>query len=140
MKILTIGTFDIPHFGHYSFLKKISAVFDFDDKELVIAVNSDEFVEKFKGKRPVFTQGERMELMAKVDWATVVRNTGDENVEALIRTVKPNVIAIGSDWARKNYLNQLGIDQDFLDRMDISLIYIPYTSIISTTEIKKRLQ
>lgn len=138
MRILTIGTFDIPHIGHYSFLNKLHKLFP--DAEIVVAVNSDEFVARFKGKTPVFSHDERMNLLVNVDFIRVVENKYDENAGNTIDEVQPDILAIGSDWAKKDYMKQLGITQDFLDEREISLIYIPYTEIISTSEIKKRLQ
>jgi hypothetical protein len=49
------------------------------------------------------------------------------------------VIAIGSDWATKNYYAQMQFNQDWLDSKNISLIYIPYTKGISSTFIKGQL-
>ena len=34
----------------------------------------------------------------------------------------------------------MGFTQDWLDENNIILIYLPYTDMISTTEIKKRLR
>lgn len=139
MNILTIGTFDVPHMGHYSFISKIRDLFPNEDQFIIIAVNSDEFVERFKGARTIFNQSERRKLMSSIKRTHVVANSGDEDVSSLILTTKANVIAIGSDWHKKDYLKQLGIDQDFLDRSGVSVIYIPYTDTISTTEIKRRI-
>lgn len=138
MKILTIGTFDIPHIGHYSFLSRIHVLFP--EAKIVVAVNSDEFVARFKGNAPVFTQDERMDLLSNIEFIRVTENGFDENAGLVIDTIQPDVLAIGSDWARKDYMKQLGITQDFLDEREINLIYIPYTENISTSEIKKRLQ
>lgn len=139
MKILTIGTFDIPHMGHYNFFRKIADTFAKDDI-VVVCVNTDSFVERFKGSKPLFNQKERMNILSYIPFIEVQSNDSDEMANNLIDAIKPNVIAIGSDWARKDYLKQLSINQDFLDLRGISLIYIPYTEGISTTEIKKRLR
>ena len=138
MKILTIGTFDIPHLGHYNFIRKIKELFP--NSELYVSVNSDDFIERFKGKKPIFTQEERMSQLTNIEGITVIKNNGDELAEKVIDTVYPDVLVIGSDWARKDYLKQLNTTQDYLDNKDISLVYIPYTRGISTTEIKRRIR
>jgi hypothetical protein len=51
----------------------------------------------------------------------------------------PDIIAIGTDWARRDYYAQMGFDQDWLDDRGIALIYIPYTQGISSTAIKERM-
>jgi hypothetical protein len=53
--------------------------------------------------------------------------------------VAPDMVAIGSDWARKDYYTQMAFDQDWLDDRGISLCYIPYTQGISSTAIKERM-
>jgi glycerol-3-phosphate cytidylyltransferase len=56
-----------------------------------------------------------------------------------IEAVQPDLIVIGSDWARRDYYKQMGFTQDWLDERGIGLCYIPYTHGISSTEIKQRL-
>lgn len=143
--VLTIGTFDIPHLGHYSFLQKIHELFP--DRLLVVSINTDEFIEQFKGKRPVFNYDERLQLIKKINFVYEVwENEGCEDSKKTIHKINMyhknspvDVIAIGSDWARKDYYKQMSFTQDYLDYNGISLIYIPYTQGISTSEIKKRL-
>ena len=69
----------------------------------------------------------------------VVPNIGGADSKPAIEDCKPDVIAIGSDWARKDYYKQMQFDQDWLDERNISLIYIPYTKGISSTLIKQKI-
>jgi glycerol-3-phosphate cytidylyltransferase-like family protein len=70
----------------------------------------------------------------------VIPNEGGQDSTLAINRVCPDIIAIGSDWARKDYYKQMTFTQDWLDENEISLMYIPYTQGISTTELKKRLR
>ena len=70
----------------------------------------------------------------------VIPNYGGPDSTIAIEAVNPDIIAIGSDWARKDYYKQMGFTQDWLDENYISLMYIPYTTGISTTELKRRMQ
>ena len=71
----------------------------------------------------------------------VIENKYDENSRSMIELVKPKIIAVGSDWAGKNYYSQMGFSQDWLDENEIVLAYLPYGNTgISTTEIKKRIK
>lgn len=70
----------------------------------------------------------------------VVPNIGGANSRLAIDLVKPDLIVIGSDWARRDYYAQMQFDQDWLDERGIGLAYIPYTQGISSTDIKRRLQ
>ena len=69
----------------------------------------------------------------------VIANSGGADSKPTILQVRPNIVAIGTDWAKKDYYKQMQFTQDWLDEKDISLIYIPYTKGISSTEIKTRL-
>ena len=56
MKTLyTGGTFDILHYGHFSFLEKCKLISD----EVIVALNTDEFIKEFKGITPIMTYEER---------------------------------------------------------------------------------
>ena len=57
----------------------------------------------------------------------------------MILDSKADMIVIGSDWGRKDYVGQLGIDWDWLDEHEIGICYVNYTPGVSTTEIKQRI-
>jgi glycerol-3-phosphate cytidylyltransferase len=133
--VYTGGTFDLPHPGHYRLLERAAQL-----GRVVVALNTDEFIEKYKGKAPVLTYSEREEILLACKWVyRVVPNLGGENSTIAIEMVAPNYVLIGSDWAHKDYYTQMGFTQDWLDERGIGLIYVPYTPGISTTEIKRRI-
>lgn len=135
-RVYTGGTFDLFHAGHVNFLREASRLGD----ELIVALNTDEFVEKFK-RKTICNYEERFACLKAcryVHW--VIDNFGGENSGLTIDAVKPDIIAIGDDWQDKDYLGQLGIDQNFLDERNIIIQYLPYTKTISTTEIIKRIK
>ena len=71
---------------------------------------------------------------------SVIKNESGEDSKDCILAVKPSIIAIGDDWAHKDYYKQMRFDQTWLDDNQITLVYIPYTKGISTTEIKQRIK
>jgi glycerol-3-phosphate cytidylyltransferase len=82
---------------------------------------------------------ERATVLQACRWVDdVVVNIDGADSRTTIDLVRPDIIAIGTDWARKDYHAQMGFDQEWLDGRDISLIYIPYTHTISTTKLKAR--
>jgi glycerol-3-phosphate cytidylyltransferase len=134
--VYTGGTFDLPHSGHVNFLRKCAQL-----GKVYVSLNTDEFIEQYKGKPPVMTFNERYEVLTEYHSVHVVMsNDGGADSKDAILQVRPDIIAIGSDWARKDYYKQMGFTQDWLDEQGISLIYIPYTEGISSTEIKRRLK
>lgn len=131
MKVLTLGTFDTPHMGHTIFLKRCAALGD-----LTVGLNTDEFVKEFKGQRPVFGWAERCRLIQLLGYRVQANKSSGL---ALIATEKPDLLVVGSDWNTKAYYRQINMSQNQLDYMNITLLFMGYQSIISTTEIKKRL-
>ena len=138
MRLYTGGTFDIFHAGHVNFLKRCSDLVG-GGGQVIVSLNTDEFIETYKGTTPIMTYKEReTALMACRYVDAVIPNSDGADSKPTILSVKPDIIAIGSDWARKDYYKQMSFTQDWLDQMNIMLVYIPYTGGISTTELKKR--
>lgn len=134
--VYTGGTFDIPHRGHVEFLKQCASYGD-----VFVSLNTDEFIESYKGKPPIMSYEEREAVLLEFRSVTaVIPNEGGADSKPAILEVMPDIIAIGSDWARKDYHAQMGFTQDWLDDFGFDLLYIPYTEGISTTEIKARLK
>jgi glycerol-3-phosphate cytidylyltransferase len=127
--------FDLFHKGHAQFLERAAQL-----GNVVVALNTDEFITEYKSKSPVMTYREREAVLLSCKWVTaVVPNAGGADSKIAIDQVRPDYIIIGSDWARKDYYYQMGFDQDWLDERGIGLIYIPYVDGISSTAIKARL-
>jgi len=136
LTIYTGGTFDLPHSGHVNFLRECAKL-----GEVTVSLNTDEFIADYKGKPPVMTYNERLQVLSEFRCVSnVIPNIGGADSKPSILEVRPDIIAIGSDWARKDYYLQMGFSQDWLDELSISLIYIPYTPGISSTEVKRRMR
>jgi glycerol-3-phosphate cytidylyltransferase len=134
LRLYTGGTFDLFHSGHVNFLKHCKKISD----TVIVSLNSDDFVERYKGSKPIISYEDRKEVLLSCKYVDkVVRNTNGEDSKPTILSVKPDIIAIGDDWAKKNYYDQMNFTQDWLDQNNITLVYIPYKNGISSTQIKK---
>lgn len=133
--VLTIGTFDVLHFGHFNFLRQCA-----EFGTLTVGLNTDEFITKYKGQAPLFSYEEREAMLSKLPFVSRVYpyNGPEDNDWFFITQINPKQLLVGSDWAEKDYYAQMEFDQEYLDELHIVLSYIPYTPDISTTEIKKR--
>jgi glycerol-3-phosphate cytidylyltransferase len=133
--IYTGGNFDLFHAGHAEFLRRCSEL-----GSVVVALNTDEFIEEYKGKPPVISYRDRADVLLACRYVDqVVPNIGGPDSRITIETVMPDLVVIGSDWARRDYYTQMAFDQDWLDSRGIGLCYIPYTPGISSTAIKERM-
>lgn len=137
--IYTGGTFDLFHSGHVNLLRRCFELAG-PEGEVVVSINTDDFIQTYKGSPPVCSESEREAVLESCQYVTrVVRNLGGADSKPAIELVQPDYIAIGTDWARRNYYEQMSFTQDWLDERNIGLIYIPYSPNISTTNIKSRL-
>lgn len=132
LRALTIGTFDLPHLGHAAFFRRCERY-----GELLVGVNTDEFVERYKGQRPLFSLSQRLGLIQSLGYRTEANASAGR---MLVEGVRPDVLVIGSDWLERDYLAQIDMTRADFDRLDIDLIYVPYTAGISTTIIRDKVR
>ena len=133
--VYTGGTFDLFHAGHTRFLARCA-----EFGSVVVSLNTDEFIEAYKGKPPVISFSDRREVLLSCRFVErVIPNIGGADSKPAILAVDPDMVIIGTDWARKDYYKQMGFTQDWLDERGIGLAYIPYTEGISSTIIKERM-
>ena len=95
--VLATGAFDLLHYGHLDFLEEAKKAGG-KNARLIVIVARDKTVEARKGKRPIVPEDQRralMEALKPVDDA--ILGFEDMNYEAVIETLKPDVIAVGHD-------------------------------------------
>ena len=136
-KVYTGGTFDLFHRGHVNFLRQCREIGNY----VVVSLNTDDFIERYKGKTPIMNYDERKEVLLSCRYVDeVIPNTDGEDSKPAILTIQPKFVIIGSDWAKKDYYKQMNFTQKWLDDNNIILVYLPYTENISTTLIKEKLR
>lgn len=93
--ILTNGAFDLLHVGHVRYLRGAKAL----GGKLIVAINSDQSVRALKGEgRPVMPESERSEIVAALADVDAVVIFPELDVRALIREIRPDVQAKGTDY------------------------------------------
>jgi len=93
--ILTNGCFDLLHVGHIRYLRGAKEL----GGKVVVALNSDDSARALKGEgRPVTTEAERAELLAALQDVDAVVIFPEEDVTAIIRELRPEVHAKGTDY------------------------------------------
>lgn len=127
------------HNGHIRFLKACRRVAG-DDGVVVVSLNTDAFIQAYKGKSPIMSFDERKEILLGCKYVDrVIANHGGADSKPAIESVMPDFIVIGDDWAKKDYYKQMQFTQAWLDDLEIQLVYVPYTQGISTTDLKRRI-
>jgi D-glycero-beta-D-manno-heptose 1-phosphate adenylyltransferase len=93
--ILTNGCFDLLHVGHVRYLRGAKEL----GGKVIVAVNSDASARALKGEgRPHTAEQERAELLAALEDVDAVVIFPEADVRAIIREVRPDVHAKGTDY------------------------------------------
>jgi len=92
---LANGCFDLIHVGHVRYLQAAKKL----GGRLVVAVNSDDSVRSLKGEgRPLMPADERAEILAALADVDAVVIFSEPDVRALIREIRPDIQAKGTDY------------------------------------------
>jgi len=92
---LANGCFDLLHVGHVRYLHAAKNL----GGRLIVAINSDDSVRKLKGEsRPLMPAKERAEILAALADVDAVVIFSEPDVRALIRELRPNIHAKGTDY------------------------------------------
>jgi choline-phosphate cytidylyltransferase len=124
--VMTFGTFDVFHVGHLRVIQRAAA---FGDR-LVVGVSADALNVSKKGRAPVFSQDERLEIVAAlkpVD-AVFVEESLELKREYLLEH-HADVLVMGDDWAGKF--------DEFEDICEVR--YLSRTPAISTTALIEKI-
>lgn len=124
--VITFGTYDLFHIGHLRILQRARAL----GTRLVVGVSTDALNLSKKGLRPVFSQEERMSIVAGLqDVDEVFPEESLDLKGEYIRRYRAKVMVMGDDWA--------GRFDEYRDLCEV--VYLPRTEGISTTAIKRGL-
>jgi D-beta-D-heptose 7-phosphate kinase / D-beta-D-heptose 1-phosphate adenosyltransferase len=127
----TNGCFDILHAGHVTYLEKAKKQVDF----LILALNSDTSVRKIKGpKRPVVGEIDRARVLCALESVDVVVLFDEPSPLNLIKSIKPNILFKGNDYAIKNVVGAKEMKQ-----WGGKVTLIPVVQGKSTTKIINKL-
>jgi glycerol-3-phosphate cytidylyltransferase len=124
--VITFGTFDVLHVGHIRVLQRAAALGD----RLVVGVSADQLNISKKGRAPVFSQEERLEIVGSLKMVDEV--FVEESLElkrSYIEQYAADVLVMGDDWAGR-----------FDDLKDIcEVVYLSRTPAISTTALIEKI-
>ena len=122
-RVFVNGTFDILHRGHLELLNYAKS-FGY----VIVGIDTDECIKEKKGpSRPIHNQEERkflLENLRSVD--EVIFFSSEPEFEELIKSLKPDIIIVGSDWKEKSTIKTY---------YDGELIFFDRIEEYSTTKI-----
>ena len=94
--VFTNGCYDVLHPGHIRLLERARSLGDV----LILALNTDDSVRRFKGPaRPFFNGEERADLALRLEAVDAVVFFDEDTPRELIAALLPDVLVKGADWA-----------------------------------------
>lgn len=129
--VITYGTWDLFHYGHYLLLKRAKELGDY----LVVGVSTSEFC-KEKGKICVLSDELRMQIIADLSFVDEV--IPEHNMQQKIYDIEKysaDVFVLGSDYVEKFR----AMDEFDYVSQHCEVVFLERTPEISTSELKNKL-
>jgi glycerol-3-phosphate cytidylyltransferase len=124
--VITFGTFDVFHVGHLRVIERAASL----GERLVVGVSADALNLRKKGREPVFSERERMAIVAALKPVSEVflEESLELKRDYLVRYAA-DVLVMGDDWK--------GRFDEFGDICEV--VYLPRTPAISTTALIEKI-
>jgi D-beta-D-heptose 7-phosphate kinase/D-beta-D-heptose 1-phosphate adenosyltransferase len=130
--VFTNGCFDLLHRGHVEYLQRARAFGD----ALVVGVNTDESVERLKGKgRPVVPQEDRAWILAALESVDAVTLFSEDTPRELIAALLPDVLVKGGDYR----LDEV-VGREEVEEAGGEVRLIPFIPGRSTTDLLQKMR
>lgn len=128
-RVITYGTFDLLHYGHINLLRRAKGLGDY----LIVALSTDEFNWNEKHKKSYFSFEKRKQLLEAIRYVDlVIPESSWEQKVSDIKEYHIDTFVMGDDWVGKfDYIEE---------KTDASVVYLPRTAEISTSQIKEDLE
>lgn len=117
-KVMVSGCFDLLHGGHIAFFKTAASF-----GKLYVSIGRDENLLLLKGKKPVFSEVERLFIVKSIKYveeAFLASGNGILDFEPDLTRVKPDIFIVNKDGHtpdKENLCKHLGIDYLVLERI-----------------------
>jgi len=127
----TSGVFDLFHVGHLRILRRAKALCD----RLIVGVTVDELV-GYKNRKVVVPFEQRLEIVSGLKAVDLAIPQDDLDKFVMWKKLKFDVLFIGDDWYGTDRFRHF---ERKLKSVGVKIVYLPYTTGISTTGLKSKL-
>ncbi len=126
-RVITFGSFDVFHIGHLRLLERARNCGD----HLTVGVSTDALSLGKKGRKPVYPQDERRQIVAAL--RCVDQTFFEESLESkgeYLQRYKADVLVMGDDWRGQfDCFSQL-----------CEVVYFPRTPSVSSTALIEKIR
>ena len=130
-RVITYGTFDLFHYGHFLLLKRAKALGDY----LIVGISSDQFCTK-KGKQTILPEELRVEMVKSLKFVdeVILEESMEQKVDDVLK-YDVDIFVLGDDY------------KDVFPRMDeyskvsqkTEVVFLARTPDISSSDLKAKL-
>jgi len=125
---------DIVHRGHLLMMKNSKAIAG-EGGRLIVGIVSDEAVMEQKGRAPILSFSERLELAQSIKYVDLVVEQKDYSPIENVRKIKPTIL-MESD-SHDDF--QIKEGEELMESLGGRMIVMPYFQGQSSTKIKKQI-
>ncbi len=125
--VFTNGVFDLFHLGHLDSLRRARQ----EGEVLVVGINSDESVQRLKGKgRPILPLEQRLRLLAEIEHVDAVSYFEEDTPAKIIEAVAPDVLVKGGHYE----IHEI-VGHEFVQERGGRVLSLPLVEGVSTSGI-----
>ncbi|MCR4324297.1 MAG: FAD synthase [Candidatus Curtissbacteria bacterium] len=133
-RVMVFGAFDGLHPGHINFFNQAIKHGDY----LIVSVGTDKNVFKIKGKKPLFSQNERLSLVENVALVDKAVLGAEEDFYGELKKYEPDFICLGYDqWASEEEVSH-GLKKAGLLKTKVVRLKPYKETKAKSTHLKKR--
>ncbi len=129
----TQGTYDMFHIGHLNLLRNAKT----QCEKLVVGINTNALVMKYKNKYPVIDEQDRAEIVKELKSVDEVILCNTLSKISIWEIVHFDAIFIGDDW--KGNARWIKTEKE-LAPLDVNVVYLPHTDGICSTFLRAQEQ
>ena len=129
----TAGVYDMFHIGHLNIIQRAKEQCDY----LIVAVSTDELVQKEKNKKPVIPFEERCKIIEALKYVDMVVPQENKDKLGAWKKYHFDKMFVGSDWKDTPQWNRY--EEEFAP-FHVEIIYLPHTDGVSSTELTNLLK
>jgi glycerol-3-phosphate cytidylyltransferase len=129
----TTGVYDMFHIGHLNILQKAKELCEY----LIVAVSTDELVQKYKQKTPVIPFAERQAIVAAIKYVDEVVPQVDRDKIAAFERYRFEAMFVGADWQGSEVFAKVDA---YMRERGGRVVYLPYTPNVSSTFLRAVLE
>lgn len=133
-RALTFGVFDLLHFGHFELFRRIKDLVG-PDGELIVALQVDAWVSKFKPVKLVYSYDVRRKMIESLRTVSRVIPYEQVGVEA-VKDIEFDILCVGPEHTSERFQRLF----KWCRETGKEIVVMPRTEGISTTSLKEILK